>query len=99
MAIEYTVYYRGAPEELRAAMDEILPSSGVVSIGIGETTPLQRDILAEEGFPNDFPVCAYLRLDKFRLAEAVQALHLLRHRLGADKSLFLFQNETELPQA
>ena len=57
----------------------------------------ERQILAEEGFPSDFPLQLHLRLDKFRRSEAMPALYRLRDRLGPDKSLFLFQNETELP--
>ena len=63
MAIEYTIYYRGAPEDLRAAMDETLPPRCFAHVSTGPTRPLDR----------------------------------LRARLGPDKSLFLFQNETELP--
>ena len=97
MATEYTIYYLGAPEDLRAAMDETLPPDCFPHLSISPTRAFDREILAEEGFPSDFPLQLHLRLDKFRRSEAMPALYRLRDRLGPDKSLFLFQNETELP--
>ena len=70
MAIEYSIYYRGAPEDLRAAMDETLPPHCITHVSIRPKRPLDHHILTEEGFPSDFPTRADLRLDKFRRSEA-----------------------------
>ena len=92
------------PEEDEAEGDFSLSSQGAGSTPpiaepdlIPPTRAFDREILAEEGFPSDFPLQLHLRLDKFRRSEAMPALYRLRDRLGPDKSLFLFQNETELP--
>lgn len=101
MSIDYSLYYRGAPADLAAALDHLSGDEGMralfPSVHIRGVTRFGRQILAEEGFPDDFDACALLRLNKWRLAEAQDALRGLRAALGPARTLILFQNETELP--
>ncbi|NHF73505.1 hypothetical protein [Paracoccus xiamenensis] len=99
MAIEYSLYYRGTPQDLRAAIDRMLPTDCFTHVSVGPTTALAREILFEEGFSGDYAAMAWLRLDKARRSQAIAALRRFRDGIGRDNILILFQNECELPPA